>query len=50
MQARSESAQMFCMDVLTAIMKEEVRIVQDKAGMNIWLLSRCIRVVKANME
>ena len=39
------------MDVLTAIVKdEEVRDVQDKAGIYRWLLSRCIRDLKVIME
>ena len=50
MKARSESAQMFCMDVLTAIVKDEVRDVQDKAGIYRWLLSSCIRGLTVNME
>ena len=50
MKARSESAQMFCMDLLTAIVKDEVRDVVDKAGIYRWLLSRCIRDLKVDME
>lgn len=50
MKARSESVQTFCMDVLTAIVKDEVRVVQEKAGINKWLLSRCGRNLKASMK
>lgn len=38
------------MDVLTAIVKEDVRDALDKAGIYIWLLSRCVRDLKVNME
>ena len=50
MKAGSESAQMFCMDLLTAIVKNEVRDVGDKVGIYRGLLSRCIRDLKVNME
>ena len=50
MKARSESVQPFCMDVLTAIVKDEVRVVQEKAGINGWLISRCGWGLEANIE
>ena len=38
------------MNVLTAILKDDVRGVQEKAGMNRLLLSRYGRNFKANMK